>query len=238
MFSKEIKFYSPFAGAVKEPTPALRHIPEYYKKLKSHMNQSNKSVTVKKCIPFLDALTSGYIIPFPVDIQFVYDFEEEKVKWELSTVISDTAIARDLWPSAHDNIQMPNELRFPNRTVEAVFKFSNIWKIKTPPGYSCIFTQPFNRVSSFKIIDGIVDTDTFDTQINFPFYWTGAIDKPTLLKEGTPMVQVIPFKREKWKMNIEREDFNPVEEDLNMIKRQSKIFDNYKTKYWNKKEYK
>ena len=167
----------------------------------------------------------------------MYDFEEEKVKWELSTVISGTAVANDLWPSAHDNIQMPEEMRFPNRTVEAVFKFSNVWKIKTPPGYSCIFTQPFNRVSSFKIIDGIVDTDTFDTQINFPFYWTGAIDKPTVLKEGTPMVQVIPFKREKWKMNIERENFDRVEEDLNMIKRQSKIFDNYKTKFWNKKEY-
>ena len=51
------------------------------------------------------------------------------------------------------------------------------------------------------------------------------------------MVQVIPFKREKWKMNIERENFDRVEEDLNMIKRQSKIFDNYKTKFWNKKEY-
>jgi hypothetical protein len=235
--SQKIIFKSYFKNYIPEPTPSLIHLPEHYKKLKSFMNDSISSVTVKKCIPFLDALTVGYIIPFPVDIRFRYDQKEEKVVWELSDVLSSTGLERNLKPMSHENFQMPNELRYPNRTVEAVFKWMNLWRIETPPGYSCIFTQPFNRVSNFKIIDGIVDTDSFDEVINFPFFWTTPVDKPVVVKMGSPMALVIPFRREKWKMNTELMPFDAVKADMEVLKRMSKIFDNYKTKFWNKKEY-
>ena len=237
MLQNKIVFKSLFKGFIAAPQPSGLHLPEHYKKLKSFLNDSVTSITVKKCIPFLDASTVGYIIPFPVDIRFRYDKEQEQVVWELSDVISSTAMSHNIKPSSHPNFQIPNELRQPHRKVEAVFKWMNLWKIITPPGYSCIFTQPFNRVNNFKIIDGIVYTDTFDAEINFPFYWTGPIDKPYVLKQGTPMAMVIPFKREKWKMKLELEKFDPVKHDLKVLKRMSKIFDNYKTKYWSKKEY-
>ena len=226
MLQNKIVFKSLFKGFIAAPQPSGLHLPEHYKKLKSFLNDSVTSITVKKCIPFLDASTVGYVIPFPVDIRFRYDKEQEQVVW-----------SHNIKPSAHPNFQIPNELRQPYRTVEAVFKWMNLWKVITPPGYSCIFTQPFNRVNNFKIIDGIVDTDTFDAEINFPFYWTGPIDKPYDLKQGTPMAMVIPFKRERWKMQLELEKFDPVKQDLKVLKRMSKIFDNYKTKYWSKKEY-
>ena len=84
---------------------------------------------------------------------------------------------------------------------------------------------------------GIVDTDTFPTEINFPIVING--DKyptlETILKKGTPYVQIIPFKRDKWKMRIIGKNTEEI--------RKGKTFYNlnlihiYKNKYWNKKSW-
>ena len=78
----------------------------------------------------------------------------------------------------------------------------NPWKIKTPKGYSCLFVPPLNNSDDrFSIIPGIVDTDTFPSEINFPIIING--DKypvlETTIKKGTPYVQIIPFKRDSGK---------------------------------------
>ena len=53
-----------------------------------------------------------------------------------------------------------------------------------------------NADDRFSIIPGIVDTDTFNQEVNFPFVING--DKysslDTIIKKGTPCVQIIPFK--------------------------------------------
>ena len=48
-------------------------------------------------------------------------------------------------------------------------KILNPWIITTPPGYSTLFVPPLNNSDDrFSIIAGIVDTDTFKNEINFP----------------------------------------------------------------------
>jgi hypothetical protein len=75
-------------------------------------------------------------------------------------------------------------------------KFHNYWTIATPPGWSCLFAPPLNRGRPvFETIAGIVDTDTYQSLINFPFLATAA-DGVYTLEKGTPLVQVIPFRRE------------------------------------------
>ena len=118
-------------------------------------------------------------------------------------------------------------------------KLLNPWTIKTPPGYSCLFLPPMNNSDDrFSIIPGIVDTDTFPYEINFPIIING--DKypilETVIKIGTPIVQVIPFKREKWKMKIITK--SPKEGKKNWFALKSKIIDVYKTKWWSKKSWK
>ena len=54
-----------------KPEPASRYIPEWYKKTPLHVagekhdgiapNGGGSNFTVKGCVPFLDAMTSGYI---------------------------------------------------------------------------------------------------------------------------------------------------------------------------------
>ena len=85
------------------------------------------------------------------------------------------------------------------------YKILNPFHIKTPKGYSCLFIPPLNNKDDrFEIISGIVDTDIFQTEINFPFLVN--TDKypslETTIQRGTPYVQVIPFKRDEWKFKL------------------------------------
>ena len=116
-------------------------------------------------------------------------------------------------------------------------KILNPWIIKTSPGYSCLFLPPLNNEDDrFSIIPGIVDTDTFESEVNFPFVCNG--DKyprlKTTIEQGTPYVQVIPFKRDSW--YFEKEIIKP-----NFSKRFSyfsQFQDRYKTQNWVRKIWK
>jgi hypothetical protein len=120
-----------------------------------------------------------------------------------------------------------------------IYKIYNPWTIKTPKGYSCLFVSPLNNSDDrFSIIAGIVDTDTFRQEINFPIVLNG--DKyptlETIIKKGTPYVQVIPFKRENWKMKIMEKTQKQIE--LDKISYGLNIYNIYKEKFWSKKSWK
>ena len=233
MIPLSIEFSSHLKKYIEVPRPSVQHIPTEYKKLQNFYDESASSETIKKCMPFLDSLTCGYIIPFPIDIRFRYDQEEKKAIFEINENIPQN-VRGCFEVGFHNEKQITKDLRHIHRTVEAIFKFINTWRIKTPKGYSCIFTQPFNRNLPFKIIDGIVDTDTYPQPVNFPFYWTNKIDNPFIMKAGSPMALVIPFKRDSWKIKVKEH----VDEPLNQISIFPRIFENYKNKFWRKKEFK
>ena len=99
-----------------------------------------------------------------------------------------------------------------------------------------LFIKPLNRIEErFEIISGIVDTDTYINVINFPFILRKR-DKQFLIKKGEPMVQIIPFKRESWKMwsgfYIEKLH----SKTINLLS--SEWVDRYKKMFWNKKSFK
>jgi hypothetical protein len=81
-----------------------------------------------------------------------------------------------------------------------------------------------------------VDTDTYKAPVNFPFVlndvkWQG------LIPAGTPMVQVIPIKRDSWEHEIgsdkERQEQNKITAQLKTL-----FFNSYKRQFWSRKEYK
>ena len=229
VFSKKIKFIATQQEMVKvwpHPKPANHFMPPEYKNLKRHLEKDLHKATVKTCIPFLDALTFGYIIPFDQD--YVIDAVENDF-----SLVPANREEQDI--DYHNKIQLPVEWH--PTTGENAGKFINKWLIKTPPGYSCLFTQPLNRFGEqrFKLIDGVVDTDTYINVINFPFIVLRK-DKQFLIKKGDPMVQVIPFKREEWKMwsGFVFEKLHRA--TLNLL--QSEWMDKYKKMFWNKKSFK
>jgi len=207
------------------PQPASHFIPETYKKLERHTRNNVHEPTLKTCIPFLDSLTAGYIIPFDQD--YVVDPVENDF-----TV---TPANRDVTDFGfHNKAQLPEQWR--KSAGENAGKFINKWLIKTPPGYSCLFIQPLNRMEErWQIYSGVVDTDVYINEINFPFILHKR-DKQFIIKKGEPLIQVIPFKRESWKKwsGFYLEKLHS--KTLNLLK--SVFVDRYKFNFWNKKSFK
>jgi hypothetical protein len=119
------------------------------------------------------------------------------------------------------------------------YKILNPWKIKTPKGYSCLFVSPLNNADDrFSIIPGIVDTDKHPLEINFPIIINA--DKypvlETTIKKGTPYVQIIPFKRDSWKMVLKPRVQKKIQNSVLFFG--LSLLNIYKDRYWSKKSWK
>jgi hypothetical protein len=247
MFNKEIEFSAHedyFALKEDYPSPIKLNIPDWYKKLE----HSALNKTIKGCMPFLDTLTSGYLLKMPQDFYInhnVYNKEGDKDSlnrfglYQKSEVLYNKGINLNSKGEYHLIEQLEGSPFVEKNKNLPFYKILNPWKIKTPKGYSCLIVPPLNNSDDrFSIISGIVDTDTFPNEINFPIIING--DKypilETTIKKGTPYVQVIPFKRDSWKMILKKRKQKEIQNnklffDLN-------LFSLYKDKYWNKKSWK
>jgi hypothetical protein len=223
------------AGEMYAPTPASENIPKWYKNMDSYrdgkkvIDENNKSTaTAKRCMPIFDAINSGYIIYSHADLM-VSQIQDENGKsfpyynWKNTAVLD-----------FHPRWQMPEHpkdlghIEYP--------KWINSWGIKTPAGYSCLFVQPFHREAVFTILPGVVDTDQYNAPVNFPFVLND-LTFEGLIPAGTPIAQVIPFKRDSWKMSVDLELKNV--KDLTRSNKgiSSKYFDAYKSLFRSLKEY-
>jgi hypothetical protein len=251
MFEKDIEFSAHedyFALKEDYPTPIKLNIPEWYKKLEhSFLNK-----TIKGCMPFLDTLTSGYLLKIPQDFYIRHNVNNKNEKGEeikdsfqtfglhdMSQLLNAKSINLNSGLDVHSLKQVEGSPFIEKNKNLPFYKILNPWKIKTPKGYSCLFVPPLNNTDDrFSIIPGIVDTDTFPNEINFPIVING--DKypilETSIKKGTPYVQIIPFKRDSWKMVIKSREQKEVQNSRLFYG--LKVLNVYKDKYWNKKSWK
>jgi hypothetical protein len=129
-------------------------------------------------------MTAGFVLPLAATVRL--DVSEGGAKVEAGWEFDKTMV------SNHGTYQIgghPMAGRPP-------MKLHNYWTIRTPPGWSCLFVQPLNRHGlPVEIIAGVVDTDAYASLIHFPFIAT-AEDGLHVIEKGTPIVQVIPFRRD------------------------------------------
>jgi hypothetical protein len=229
------------------PIRAVQNLPEWYK----HLKHTTKQKTIKGCRPVADALTAGYILKMPQDFYLKHnhvqgDKKDSSFRFPYgleSSSIQDLNLNLNTdQPAIHSVEQLGGKkggCPFVEKNKNLPFhKIVNPFRIKTAPGYSCLFIPPLNnRDDRFEVLSGIVDTDTFPTYINFPIVVNG--DKypvlETVIKKGTPYVQIIPFKRESWKKEIKEDDQS---KSIGVLQLASKLIHNYKTLFWNKKSWK
>jgi hypothetical protein len=205
----------------ERPIPALQLVPQWWKDLPHYTNQEQKmdlnprpTVTVKRCLSAFDGITSGYIVTLWADILVSYNKETgTTIKWN---PVEDVF---DVWGS-----NQSSTYEIPKGFGRTVFKYLHGWIIKTPKGYSSQILHPVGYQNlPFRVIPGIVDTDNLDTLINTPLVfeegWEGIIEK------GTPIFQILPFKRESWKSEFLVQ--SPGENYINDEKLQTKIISYY-----------
>jgi hypothetical protein len=236
--TKNIKFIN--VGRVSEeyyPAPAKKEVPDWYKETKSTVEGSGSSIigkymmpgggspsTVKRCMPVFDAMTAGYIIKTHED--FVVDGEVGDPPFFYWKNDASPSISFQTKPQAE---------KYPNREFD-IPKWHSHWAISTPPGYSCLIIDPMHRDSEIRILEAIVDTDTYAGVLGLPFLlkdplWRG------IVPAGTPIAQVIPYRRESFKLTVSdsNEDMLSVEKSRKLLK--SVFIHGYKNKFWSRKEY-
>ncbi len=177
----------PDEGVIAPPVPAKAALPAWFRQLpgidSDQLSATNNALTIKRCMPFLDAMTAGWVIPLAatVRLEISNGGGEVTAGWEFDrTMVSN-----------HGAHQVSGHPRSPRPPM----KFHNYWTIRTAPGWSVLVMPALNRPSAVvEVLSGVVDTDGYTSPINFPFVAIGT-DGVHTLTQGTPLVQVIPFRR-------------------------------------------
>jgi hypothetical protein len=195
-----IEFYcrEEFEGILPEPKPAVKFFPEWFKKIEPHIEHDpqhrnpvtgdKKSMTAKRCFPMIDAMSLGFVIPLQADAHIMSNHDNTVIRYmgyHGSFPIIESHSPEQI--GGHNGIV---------KNTGTPLKFINYWIIKTAPGWSTLFIPQINHFDSpFTCLGGLVDTDTYPKEVNFPAVWHAKnFDSP--IPAGTPLVTAIPIKRE------------------------------------------
>jgi hypothetical protein len=227
---KLVRFFSePSFKGVGQPVPAKKVVPPWYKDSEiMFVDESGQEAPgLKRCVPFMDALLSGYMLVSPFDI-FVSKNEDGtlNIRWNSAENLSMFIGER---PKAIGE-KMPRPAgHYPNHLA-----FRGLWGMKTPRGWSMLVVHPLNRHDlPWTITAGIMDSDKYSTSGNIPFFIRE--DFVGMIPAGTPFAQLIPIKRASWRS---------IANDAGLVfleRMQTDIVANiqraYKKFFWQRKDY-
>jgi hypothetical protein len=185
---------SELEGVAPPPVPAASGLPDWLRTMPQQAYSAmaaGDDDTVKRCPPFVDAMTAGFLIPLLCDVQV----EDGEFTWE-SELPAIAGVPRSPI-GLHDPGQVAGAPLFDDDRF--LIKFNNVWTIQAPEGWSVLFTHPVNRFDlPFTTLTGLVDCDRYrDSWIHFPAHWHD-MNFSGVLPKGTPVAQCVPVKRESW----------------------------------------
>jgi hypothetical protein len=189
------------AGVLPPPIPAVQGLPDWFRAMPQkafNMVTQQETQTVKRCPPFIDAMTYGFLIPLPCDVKVA----EGEFSWDFDLPVNSV---NNFWRSPisfHDASQVAGTPYHADDRL--LIKFNNFWTIEAPEGYSLLFTHPVNRPElPFVTLTGLVDSDLYThNRVHFPAHWHD-MNFNGVLPKGTPVAQCIPVKREIWTINVD-----------------------------------
>ena len=223
-------------GLIAMPSSAKNYLPQWYKDQKLFSNgendylkaskKSNFDFTYKLCVPLIDSLTAGYMLTSPADLMIINHNKDQytpTMHWSVNFQLADS-----------QSNEVLGNYPTPVGYNKNLFRWIIDWKIITPPGYSLWITHPSHRNDlPFFTLNGFIDTDSHTNSLVLPFFIKDGFEG--IIKEGTPIAQIIPIKRDNWK-SIENNFSN--QESLNMENYPKiNLLRTYKNKYWSKKNY-
>ena len=215
-----IEFHAPPGADLLAPVPAKSMLPEWYRLLATATEGFNYA-TVKRCPPFLEALACGYYMLLQEEVRLT-----RLANGQVAVVCAEPLVEE------HPAIQVEGT---PMEKI-TVLKFLNRWLIRTPAGYSTLFMHPLNRfhMPGLTVLSGVVETDTYYREINFPVLCELKTDESLVLAKGLPIVQVVPIKREVWEGKSGDWDFET------RLRQEDQIVENerlYRDEHWVPKKY-
>lgn len=183
-------------GLLPPPIPAAQGLPGWLRAMPQQAFSAivgGEDDTVKRCPPFVDAMTSGFLLPLICDVTV----EDGAFSWDSDLPVGGEVGFAHSPMGIHDVGQVTGTPMFsPDRFL---FKFTNLWTIEAPEGYAVLFTHPVNRFDlPFTTLTGLVNCDRYnDGWVHFPAHWHDA-GFNGVLPRGTPVAQCFPVRRHDW----------------------------------------
>lgn len=200
----KIEFYTApqhaFLLEAAPPVPANQALPRWYRDTEPHYRKQTQfqvyppelrlrqNATVKSCPGIRDYLSGGYVLPLWAD--FAITFDEAGYRWE--------APHPDFTIDKHDPDQYAN---MPKPGFPVALKFMSPWFCRTPPGYSVRFLPLLYHFEQlWWAMPGVIHTDVLHaTHVNTIFH----VPKGQIvLPQGTPLVHIVPFRRERYDLEL------------------------------------
>jgi hypothetical protein len=175
------------------PVPARDALPAWLRAMapRAHSEVHQREIrTVKQCPPFVDAMSHGFMVLLPCDVQV----EQGRFSWHWDL----PPLSIEHHPRSPLSFHVPAQLHgLPFHDGHAAIKFNSFWTIELEAGWSLFATHPVNREDlPFRLLSGVVDADRFnDAGINFPALWTDTAFEG-VLPRGTPVAQCFAVPRD------------------------------------------
>ena len=126
------------------------------------------------------------------------------------------------------------ELPVPDNCHPIHYGWRMNWFYETPPGYSVLITHPLNRPElPFQTMSGIVESDIWGLPVFTAFFLKKGFQG--VIPKGTPIFQIIPFKRDNWELEVKATQEDLDKHDFKAENRRSMLYGYYKKTAWRKK---
>ena len=172
--------------------------------------RGRRTQTIRACPAMHDWTKSGWYLLANRDIEVLCGSDRESLSNENFT--TNDPSNKNYNSPTHPSDQFDNAFEYIKDGefghVKDAFKCRNPWNIITPKGYSCYYLDPFLFQNEyFATWHGIIDTDEFNVnQDNSQIIFYPKVNHSFTIPKGTPLCQVIPFKREEWVATYQLKD--------------------------------
>lgn len=193
--------------ALPKPIPAAQGLPDWLRAAPAEAPSAalgGAAVrTVKRCPPFLDAMSLGLLIPLAADLAVTRGPRGPVFTWDWDPPATPDQLYSRAPIGAHV-AEQGTGTPFDLGDGRQVLKFMKVWTLETPPGWSLLFVHPMNRADlPFYTLSGLVDCDGFsDGLVHFPALWTDD-GFEGVLPAGTPVAQAIAVPRAQPTLSVE-----------------------------------
>lgn len=186
------EYYPPVAGHV---------LPDWYRKARAFRKERRfpklrlrEDALMKACPGIQDYMGLGYTLSMWTDLLITateegFGFDSDMPKGLVTT------FKPDQWegcPRGSDHAH--------------VLKINMPWKIRTPRGWSVLLLEPwYHKEARWSVFPGLVDSDILGT-VTFVAAWHLPVGETTLIRAGTPMLHIVPVRRESLALSVAVDD--------------------------------
>lgn len=175
------------------PKESKHFLPDWFKNMPANISQNKlrpEVKTVKMCPSFSTIFNEGFVLVAPCDILLKFDNKTKRYEWH--TPNSKFGL------EVHGNEQL---IDYVNTDIKMIFKIQMPYYAIVPRGYS--FRQIpliYNFNKDWQVAYGNFKADKVP-ELTIQIMYTSDKEE-ILIKQGTPLCQMIPYKREKFTMKI------------------------------------